>query len=287
MLRMKGLCAVIVGYFVSSSLLGPTAAHAQDPWADRIVGYVPGTMPVPGYTNPQTAIGSPERFTGELAGFPGVVSMFSPPFGTDELVSIGEGGSLTVEFFEPVTNDPTNPFGVDLIVFGNGGFVDVNFPNGRIGAPPTTFGFDAMRVSVSADGARFVELPGEFTEGFFPAQGYLDSGPFDPVPGRMPTDFTRPVDSAHSLNSFSGLTLAEALLLYDGSGGGTPIDIAAGGLSSIRFVRIDVFDDGNPMTDLNVEIDALATVPEPATAAMLGLLALSAAFRRRRALCSA
>ena len=49
-----------------------------------------------GYDNPAVTLGSPERMTGEVAGFPGVVSMFSGPFGTDEIFSIGTGGHLTV-----------------------------------------------------------------------------------------------------------------------------------------------------------------------------------------------
>jgi hypothetical protein len=135
-----------------------------------------------------------------------------------------------------------------------------------------------MRVAVSADGDYFVDL-GEFTEGLFPTQGYLDSGPYDDQPGLVPSDFTRPVNPALRPADFAGLSLAEALALYDGSGGGTPIDIAAANLDLVRFVRISVPDDGNPETFLNVEVDALARVPEPA--GMAGWMALALLCCRR------
>lgn len=271
----RGFRARVFGGTLMGLLLMPVAARGQDPWADRVAAYGPGTTPAPGYLDPQTALGAPERFTGEGA-FPSVVSIFNPAFGTDELVSIGEGGYLTVEFNEPITNDPGHKFGVDFIIFGNGGFADDDFPNGRVSTPPFPFGFDAMRVSVSENGVDFVALDGEFTEGFFPAQGYRDAGPYDSAPGHQPTDFTIPVNPNLALSDFAGLTLAQVLALYDGSGGGTPVDVNSviSGLAEVRFVRIDVLDDHNSDTALNVEIEAFAAVPEPATLWLLGGLAL-------------
>ncbi|MGE0478990.1 MAG: hypothetical protein AB7Q17_00835 [Phycisphaerae bacterium] len=251
-----------------------------DPWADRVIQYDPGTGAAAGYTDPSTALGMPTRFTGEVFGFPSVVSLVSPPFESDELVSIGEGGRLTVEFDDPIKNDPQNPFGVDLILFGNGGFI-YDFGTGRLASPGTLFGLDLVRVSVSADGATFVPL-GDVVEGFYPTQAYLDGGPFDVVPGSLPTDFRKPVNPALTAADFGGLTYEAARALYGDSGGGTPLDIAASGLGAVRFVRIDVLDDGDPDTELSAEIDAFATVPEPAGATVFvaGLFVLGAAFRR-------
>jgi hypothetical protein len=263
--------------WIAPALLGADAAMAADPWADRVVEYRPGATTNP-YDDPSAALGSPERFTGE-GSFPSVVSMFSPPFLANEIVSIGEGGYLTVAFDEPIRNLATNQFGIDFIIFGNGGFIDRDYPRGTIGSPPSTFGLDLMRVSVSEDGEHFISL-GDFTEGLFPTQGFADVGPYSDVPGRVPTDFTRPMDPRLTLASFAGLTFDEALVLYDGSGGGTPIDVDPTGLASIWFVRIDVLDDLNPLTKLTVEIDGFATVPEPSSILMLCLF--GAAFRRRR-----
>lgn len=257
-----------------------SAAFGQDPWADRVVSYEAGGTAAPGYDEPLTSLGSPERFTGELAGFPGVVSIFNSPFGTDEIVSIGEGGFLTLAFDEPITNDPAHRFGVDFIIFGNAFFLDADWPNGRIGDPAILAAEGPMRVSVSSDGVDFTSL-GDVMEGLFPTQGYLDSGPYDVTRGNVPSDFTRPVDPALSLEDFAGLTFPQVLDLYQGSGGGIPIDIAASGLEAVRFIRIEVFDDGDPNNDISVEIDAISTVPEPASILMLMLGVCICGAKRR------
>ena len=259
------------------------AVGGQTPWAERIVRYVPGTTPVAGYADPATVLGSPERFSGESdygGVYASVVSMFNPAWGTDELVSIGEGGALVVELDTPATNDAAHLYGVDLIIFGNGGFADAAWPAGRVSNPAVLLGTETMRVAVSADGQDFVTL-GDLAEGLFPTQGYLDSGPYDTVPGSLRSDFLKPMNPALTLADFAGLTYAQALALYDGSGGGTPIDIATTGLSSVRYVRIDVPDDGNAGTSLHAEIDGFATVPEPATVTLLALAAVSGLVRRR------
>lgn len=255
------------------------AAAAQSPWAVEVVSYDEGATATPGFTNPQVALGSPERFTGESA-FPSVVSPFSPPYEADEIVSIGEGGHLTLRFEMGIRNDAANPFGVDLILFGNGGFFDSDFPNGVVGDPPGTFGLDRAELSISADGIGFVSL-GEITEGFFPAMGYVDSGPFDTEPGAAPTDFRLPVDPSLTLDDFAGADYDTLRALYAGSGGGAPIDIAPSGLEEAFYVRLSLADDGDPDTFLSVEVDAFSVVPAPATGA-LSLLCLSAAGLRRR-----
>src|SRR5262249_3276974 len=128
-MRMK---AITVCLCTASGL---TAALARDvaaaPWADAVVDYAPGTTAQPGYTTPSVPLGWPERVTGEIFGFPSNVTMFNPPFGNDEIVSIGEGGHLTVHMGEPVTNDPAHLYGVDLIVFGKAAFQDAAYPNGQ------------------------------------------------------------------------------------------------------------------------------------------------------------
>ena len=95
----------------------PAPVHAgDDPFADEVIAYDQGANPAPGYTDPATALCSPQRFTGEGV-FPSVVSPFSPPFGIDEIVSVGAGGHLIVRFDAPVTDDPVNPYGIDLLIY--------------------------------------------------------------------------------------------------------------------------------------------------------------------------
>jgi len=266
-------------------MLAPDAARAADPWADQVVSYSAGTSADPNYTAaPGVTLGSPERFSGEntpFGPFPGVVSMFSPAWGVDEIISIGEGGHLTVKFNEPVNDDPANPFGIDLLVFGNSFFAAdfSSFPDASHLSSATLFDADAALIEVSTDGINFFSVA-PLADRLFPTQGYLDSLAFDAVPGLLPTNFTRPVNPALTLADFDGLTRAQAVGLYGGSGGGTGIDLAAVGLSSIQYVRISVPDDGNSLTRRKAEIDAFATVPEPGTL-LLAAAAMMASSRRR------
>lgn len=240
-------CAVLA-IVVSTS----THARSDDPYADEVIAYIQGSGAAPGYTTPQVVIGSPERFTGEGI-FPSVVSPFNPAFGVDEIVSIGVGGSLTVRFNTPLTDDPNNLYGIDLLIFGNAGFIDDAFPSGVVGG---LFGNDGGVIEVSMDGANWRALPNVLAEGLAPALGYLDAGPYDEAPGSVLSDFTRPVDPLLQMPHFAGLTHPQLLALYRGSGGGVGVDIASIGLTEISYVRISNPSGGS----MNVEIDAFSDV---------------------------
>lgn len=237
---------------VAICAFGLIASAGEDPFADEVIAYEPGADADPAYSQPQSTLGSPERYTGEGI-FPSVVSPFNPPWGTDEILSIGEGGSLVVRFDTPVTDDQANPFGVDLIVFGNAGFIDIAWPRGVVGG---VFGADGGVVEVSADGMDWEVIEDVTADSIFPALGYLDAGPYDELPGRVESDFTRPVDPALTLNDFMSLTHEEVVGLYGGSGGGTGIDLASTGLDAISYVRI-TNPTGAPEP---IEIDAFADV---------------------------
>lgn len=249
-------------------------AQAGTPWADHIVLYEPGLNPTPGYDDPATALGRPTRFTGELGGFPGAVTPFNPPWDTDELVSIGVGGELVLAFDEPVANDPLNPFGIDLLIFGNAFYWDDSFPNGVAGG---LFGSGGT-IEVGASLDAMVPLPADFPAiGNYPTLGYRDlATPYESAPGSIPTDFTRPVDPTFDA---TGLAFADIVSAYDGSGGGVGINIGSLGLDSISFVRIH-----NPPTASEaIEIDALSDVsPVPAPPSTVALLTLTSIRRRRR-----
>ncbi len=226
------------------------ASGGDDPFADQVMSYDQGANPSDGYTNPSTTLGAPERFTGEGI-FPSVVSPFSPPWGTDEIVSIGAGGHLVVRFDTPVTDDPANPFGIDLLIFGNTGFIDLAFPDGVAGG---LFGNDGGVIEVSPDGTTWFVIEGAAADGPFPTIGYLDAGPYDTEPGAVASDFTRPIDPAVVPGDVTGLAYGDLLVIYAGSGGGAGVDLATVSLSAICCVRITV-----PGGDA-VEIDALGDV---------------------------
>ena len=262
---------------LASALFVPSLASAQ--FADAVVSYTSGTGFQPGYTAPASALGEPSRIT--PGAFGGPVDPFNAPYLPGQLVSLGVGGSLTVQFNSPILNHPANPFGLDFNIFGNAGFIVTNTMDENwnyIGTPRTEgflYGSDATstRVSVSADGINFFTLNPGFApllDGLFPTDG---SG-----------DFGFPVNPALNASSFAGQDLLGIRSLYNGSGGGRGFDIAWAQdglgnsvlLGSISFVRVEVLAG-------NAEIDGFAVVPEPASASLmlLGSLALWAIRRRQ------
>ncbi len=250
---MTGNCAMFFVCAAAFAALDAAAGAGDDPFADALISYDPGANPAPGYTDPLTALGPPERFTGEGV-FPGVVSVFNPAFGIDEIVSIGAGGHLIVQFNTPITDDPRNPFGIDLLVFGNTAFIDSAWPNGVVGG----IFADGGTVEVSADATTWFLIEGIERDGLFPTIGYLDSGPYDEQPGATLSDFTQPVDPAVTLNEFMGLNNDAVVALYSGSGGGAGIDLATVGLDAISYVRIT--NPGDPASTPAIEIDAFSDV---------------------------
>lgn len=233
---------------------------AASDFATAVLGYSPGSAPANGYTESATALGAPERFTGEGL-FPQAVTPFQPAFGTTEIVSIGAGGSLTLAFAAPIINDPRNPWGVDLIVFGNSMFTDGSWPLGFVSGATA----DGGLVEVSADGVTWHTVPGVVADGLFPTMGFTDAAPYSTAPGTVRTDFLRPLDPALTLETLSWLPYESLVAAYAGSGGGAGVDLASVGLESAIAVRIVVPADA----PFHVEIDAVADVAPEGNAADL------------------
>ena len=271
MLKTRLLALAVASLFVTF----PSRAQ----FADAVVAYNSGSGFQPGFTTPASALGEPSRVTPGMYGGP--VDPFNPAYLSSQLVSIGAGGSLTVQFNSPILNRPGNPFGMDFNIFGNAGFIITNeFDLNTytwIGTPATDgslFGADATatRVSVSTDGVNFFTLN--------PALAPTVDG-LAPTDGRG--DFALPMNSSLSGTSFAGLELAGLRSLYNGSGGGMGFDIAwaqdgmgnSVSLASISFVRVAVLGG-------NAEIDGFAVVPEPASASLLVLGSLALWAMRRR-----
>lgn len=251
-------------------LLGTQAAHAQH--AAQVVSYDAGTDPAAGFTNPATALGAPERFTGEGV-FPGEVTVFNPPWGFDEIVSIGTSGHLTLRLSHFAVADPTGP---EIGVFTNAGIADEDFPNGQAGNPLFAFGVDQALVEVSADGLAWESLGVQTFD--IPTQGYSD------VANTVVSDFQKPFTGV--LDDFNGLKLADPvnpdiLELLAGSGGGTWLDISGTSLAQVGYIRFSV-----PGTiAANFELDAVTIasnavggrVPEPSSVAIFVSLFSAAA----------
>lgn len=267
--------------FYSLTLLAALCAEsAHGQFAKEVISYDPGSTPTPGgYTDPSTALGSPERDTVEFPPFPNEVTIFNPAFGTDEIVSVGEGGHLTLTLSNYVLPDAS----LELGVFSNVGLIYGDFVNEIVGDPAETFGHSSAEVEVSADGIAWVSLG--IVNFNLPSQGYSDAA------GTVPSNFLQPFTGV--LSDFDGLpynhpTESDVFDLLAGSGGGNWLDISATGLSKIGYIRFSVEEDLDPLTSLNFELDAVtisasamgARVPEPG-AAVLVFLTFMVLIRRK------
>jgi hypothetical protein len=258
-------------------------------YGEAVVSYDAGTMPAPGYTTASASLGEPARFIG--GAFPSVVSPFSPPYLTDQIVSVGEGGQITLR----LSRYAIPRSGREIGVFENVGLSDEDYPNGQATSPATTFGIDSATVEVSADGVLWTNLGSVAFD--IPSNGYTDlSDPYSSAPGSNPSDFQQPFTGG--LSSFDGLPYSDAggpdiRELLSGSGGGKWLDISGTGLARVGYIRFSVLDDLNPGTGRNFELDAVSVahgsvggvVPEPATImpAIIAAAALAVRYRRNPA----
>jgi hypothetical protein len=234
-------------------------------FANSVIAYDHGTGFASNFTNANAALGAPASGSS--------VTPFAPPFSTSQIVSIGAGGYLTLQLTTPITDDPSHPFGIDFLLFGNSFFVVTN----GSGASATTSGsiFSSSvstRVEVSQDASTW------FT---------LDPTLAPTVGTYYPTDGTGNsllvVDPALGAADFGGMNLSGIRSLYAGSAGGADYDLSwardsVGNpvtLDSVSYVRIDVLSG-------RTQIDAISVVPEPSVVAlsMLGSALLCLRFLR-------
>lgn len=261
MKKVRSFVLAVASLFIVST--------SQAGFADAVIDYNLGSGFAGGFTNASTVLGAPT-----VSANP-----FSPAFRNTQLLSVGAGGYLTVQFSTPIANDPGNPYGLDFSIFGNSGFIitNGNFSGGGI-TDGSLFGNNPglTRISVSADNITYYQLNPSLApvvDGLFPTDG---SG-----------NFQLPVNPSLMGNDFAGQGLNGIRSLYNGSAGGMGYDIGwaqdqfgnSVSLPSVNFVRVDVLSGKS-------EIDAFAAVPEPSTIS-LAVLALAAFggmrwFNRRR-----
>lgn len=257
--------------------LAGTHIHAQT--AVSVIDYKPGTgfftdFTGVSYTNAQSALGMPAENTPPPFASP--ITPYNPPYGADQVVSVGQGGSLTLQLGAPAWNH-NESFGLDFIIFGNSGFAitngvftDEGVTDGTLFNPNN----GVTRVSVSADNVTYYELTPSLTpilDNYFPTDA---SG-----------DFRLAVNPALTGADFEGKDLAGIRALYNGSAGGTGFDLSWArdsqgqnpNLSFLQYVRVDVLSG-------SAEIDALVitSVPEPGVVALaFGGIAMIALARSR------
>jgi hypothetical protein len=291
-LRMIGRRWIAAALVLAGQLAAMSAASsrviAQSPYATQLISENAAFGTNALYNDPNAVLGEPTRIAvngdPEAGASPYHVkiteAVYNREFQTNNKVvttlshkSDGAGGylygSITVKFDHPVVDDPANPYGIDLNVFGNSfyqgfGVTDdttdmrSHILNGYMLEEPVV-------ISVSPDNTNwYTYSTGPFGDTAFPTQGYEWSGEQHDAPGSsngwttIPTDFTKPVNP--KLNTLLGvpgqqIAAANAMATYVGAGGGAGIDLAPSGFAAIHYVRVEAtsqFRDG--------EIDAFADV---------------------------
>ena len=248
----------------------------SSPYAVEVVDY---GSPLGGgtYGDPDAVLGKPStqcKNMGWPSSDPFHVKLVEAAYNVDlnnenVITTINSGGYITVRFDHQVMNDPDNPYGIDFLVFGNafftgtGGFVnDSADMNSYMLSNPAGCFSEPVSIAVSQDGVTWYEFTsGPYGDGMFPTHAYeWDQSLYD-LTGNGWTDnemdFTKPVDPSLTLADFNGISAADAIALYDGSGGGTGFDLEDVGLEWIQYIKV---------TSSGGEIDAFADVAPVAPA---------------------
>ena len=245
------------------------------------------------YDNPNAVLGAPSTYFNNSFN-PNVkdlhrAKLIEPAFNTGPLgekllTKITAGTQVTVKMGRPIAHDPSHPFGEDLIIFGNsffsgsgGGLVSdsTNLNTFRLGSG--AFGHGVV-VSVSPDDVNWFTYT--LAQPVFPTNSFVWNSSSAAWTNEL-MDPTRPLDPSLTLHSFSGLSAATALSMYGGSAGGTGINLAQSGFSSIQYVRLQSTSTDYAVIDA---IAAVSSVPEPGGVglAAVGLVALLFAPRPPR-----
>lgn len=237
-------------------------ADSAEPFATQVVAATGlGTNP---FTNdPAAILGKPtvENVDSVNGGPSGLIasSLVYAPWrtcstGQNAVCTIPAGASVIVGFTTPIQNLAANPEGKDFIVFGNSFFLNSlgtiawnsDMDAVRIGAGPFA---EPVTVSVSPDLLRWYTYSQPTADGLWPTQA-RSWNPFTHAWGRE-RDFQTPVPASLSASAVQNRTVAEAILSYGASGGGTAFDLAPSGFSQIRYIRFE--SNGG-------EVDAVARV---------------------------
>lgn len=230
---------------------------AADPYADQVTSYTPGTGINTSFENSSSALGAPLS----------TATIMAPPFASSDIVGVGNGGQLTLQFNTPILNNSAgHAGGFDFTIFGNDFFT---LSGSTIGG---VFNHTGLTVWVSQDNVTYYQLAAPYgADDYYPTQGNGDP--------------SLPIDPSLSLSSFIGQTSSQAQSLYNGSAGGASYSVAwaedAGGnpvsLPSISYIQIQ----GTSGFGYVDAVSRVQDIPEPVSGGLL-LAGLGVVLSRRR-----
>jgi hypothetical protein len=221
-----------------------------------------GMDPRPQYNQPYAVLGRPTLRFYDALGEENVhrVKIVEPPYWTDPngsnvIFVIPSGGQVTVDMGRKIYDDPNNPYGVDLIVFGNSffigtGYVDDNSDLWNYDLSSGVYGHPTI-VSVSPDGTNWYAYDTVTT--LFPQNAYR----WDGTNHSWADDElnpTRPLNPAVYGMVFNWQPTALELQPFINSVGGTGYDLSESGFPWIQYVRIQ------PGAGTYTVIDSIAAV---------------------------
>lgn len=276
-----------VGEFGQPNVLVSSVEGIED-WFGVEVISAEGPFGSAPYDDPDSILGMPAtEFYDPLAELWGVAPVrrvklvegacYTDASRTRKLVTtFGDGASVVIRFGRAVQDDPAHPYGIDFIVFGNAFFPTIGYADDdsdlnalmlaggcfseplKVSVSPGYVG----RLGQSATDWRtwdwYTYDNGPYADGVFPTQAYWWDRTNKVWSDRL-MDFLKPVnpvlEGLFESASVFGLSVADAIELYDGSGGGTGFDLRETGFKEIRYVKIEA---GAGM--VGGEIDAVAVV---------------------------
>jgi hypothetical protein len=244
--------------------LPPEAATTNTSYAAQIISSQGPFGPSP-YNDPNSTLGAPATRVYESASLPATrVKLNEAAYNysvingvTNKLITtLNNGSSIVVKFDHPITDNPANPYGIDFEVFGNtffsaSGFGDAaNMNSITLGTGSFS---EPMKVSVSpgytGQAGQDANDPstwqwyrydnGPYADSVFPTEAYKWNRAAAKWSDEL-MDYTKPVNPVLT-NRFKagGLTAADGVDLYNGSGGGTGFDLKPSGFASVQYIKVE------------------------------------------------
>jgi hypothetical protein len=209
------------------------------------LAYAAGTFGPYPYNDPCAVLGEPggyisgdsnKRFACSL-----VYGAFKTSWqdGKKMVVTLGPGSTIIVGFDHKVADDINNPYGIDFIVFGNtafvkqGGYLSCNTDMGQVWLTnPVDVLYEPVVVSVAQNpnGPWYSFSNGPYADAdLFPTNSFawegLHLGGDGCANWGKELDPLKPVDPNLTWDDFNGLSVPDAIALYNGSAGGTGFDM--------------------------------------------------------------